>query len=261
MNDKVLFFLLGPTCVGKTNLSLRLFNYFPLEIINVDSSMIYKFMDIGTGKPCFNIRNKIKHHLVDIRTPLESYSVWDFCLDSFRAIFDCLNRNKIPLFVGGTMMYVWYLQNFFKSLNENLFFDSNLKSEFIYLNNKFKIRFSFINIFLLPFNKDIFYCKIRRRVWEMLDFGFLDEVIFLKSKMHLNLNCSSLKSIGYKDLWFYLDGKISFVDAVNSIFESTFKLADNQLKWSKKFSDNSFFIENKENFFLKKCIEIFNLYL
>ncbi|HIH2762792.1 MAG TPA: tRNA (adenosine(37)-N6)-dimethylallyltransferase MiaA, partial [Candidatus Azoamicus sp.] len=85
MNDKILFFLLGPTCVGKTNLSLKLFDYFPFEIVNVDSSMIYKFMDIGTGKPCFNIRNKIKHHLIDIKMPIESYSVWDFCLDAFYA--------------------------------------------------------------------------------------------------------------------------------------------------------------------------------
>lgn len=261
MNDKILFFLLGPTCVGKTNLSLKLFDYFPFEIVNVDSSMIYKFMDIGTGKPCFNIRNKIKHHLIDIKMPIESYSVWDFCLDAFYAIFDCLNRNKVPLFVGGTMMYVWYLQNFLKSVNKNFFLYHNLKSKLYHFNNKLDFNFSFINIFLLPFDKDVFYCKIRNRVWDMLNFGFLNEVIFLRSNLQMNLNCSSLKSIGYKDLWFYLDGKISFVNAVNSIFESTFKLADNQLKWSKKFSNNSFFIENKERFFLKKCVEIFSLYL
>jgi tRNA dimethylallyltransferase len=261
MNNKFLFFLLGPTCVGKTNLSLKLFNYFPLEIINIDSSMIYKFMDIGTGKPCIDVRNKFRHHLIDIKNPMDSYSVLDFCFDSCHIIFDCLNRGKIPLFVGGTMMYAWYLQNFLNSLNENFFLNYKLTSKIYTFYKKLNFKFFFVNIFLLPFNKNIFYCKIKDRVWNMLDCGFLNEVIFLKSKFDINLNFNSFKSIGYKDLLFYLNGKMNFIETVDSIIKATFRLADNQLKWIKKFSNNSFFIENKERFFLKECVKIINLYV
>lgn len=249
MKDIFVFFLLGPTCVGKTKLSLKLVDYLPIEIINLDSSMIYKFMDIGTGKPELSIRKKIKHHLVDIREPFESYSVWNFCVDSLNIIFDCWLRNKIPLLVGGTMMYAWYFQNFFKS-----FFSSNILS--------FRcLKLAFVNIFLLPFDKDFFYCKIKNRVWEMLDYGFLDEVNFLRFKLNMNFGFNSLKSIGYKDLWIYLDGKISFSYAINSILKSTFNLAENQFKWIKKFSNNSFFLENKDKFVLKKSVEIIKLYI
>lgn len=265
MNNKFLFFLLGPTCVGKTNLSLKLFDYFPLEIVNVDSSMIYKFMDIGTGKPCISLRNKFRHHLIDIKNPMDSYSVWDFCLDSCHIIIDCFDRHKIPLFVGGTMMYAWYLQNFLNSLNENFFLNYKLTSKICSFYKKLNFNFFFVNIFLLPFNKDVFYCKIKDRVWNMLDCGFLNEVIFLKSKFDITVNSfnsfNSFRSIGYKDLLFYLNGKIKFIDAVDSIIKSTFRLADNQLKWTKKFNNNSFFIENKEKFFLKECVEIINLYV
>lgn len=257
MNSNVLFFLLGPTCVGKTSLSLNLFNYFPLEIINVDSSMIYSFMNVGTGKPNFCVRNKFKHHLIDIKHPTESYSAWNFCLDSSYIILDCLNRNKIPFFVGGTMMYAWYLQKFLLYFLNNYKLDNNLLFS---SNSNFFLNFSFVNIFLLPFNKDIFFCKIKSRVLNMLDNGFLDEVIFLKSILNSNYNFNSIKSIGYKDLFLYLDGKISFSSAINSIFESTFRLAESQIKWIKKFNSNSFFIENKDKFFLKKCIDIINLY-
>ncbi len=262
MNSTVLFFLLGPTCVGKTDLSLKLFNYLPLEIINVDSSMIYKFMNIGTGKPNSDIRSKMKHHLIDIKHPKESYSVWNFCLDSITIMLDCLHRKKMPFFVGGTMMYAWYLQNFLHKckLNNNLLFNLSRK---LFLNdtilNKF-LNISFVNIFLLPFDKDIFFCKIKNRVLTMLDYGFLDEVIFLKSILNFDYNFNSIKSVGYKDLVLYLDGKISFSKSINSIFESTFKLAESQIKWIKKFNSTSFFIENKDKFFLKKCIDIINLY-
>jgi tRNA dimethylallyltransferase len=259
MKNKILFFLLGPTCVGKTYLSLKLFDYFPFEIINIDSSMVYKFMNIGTGKPDFNVRNKIKHHLIDIRHPMENYSVYDFCLDSYYGIIDCFSRNKIPLFVGGTMMYAWYFQNFINDKIKLSFISEKFSlNDFLYFKYS---NISFVNIFLLPFDKDIFYSKIKNRIWEMLDCGFLDEVNFLKLKLKLNVNFNFIRSIGYKDLFCYLNGEISFSDSINSILKSTFRLADSQLKWIKKFSANSFFIENKEKFFLKKCSEIVNLYL
>lgn len=279
MNNNLVFFILGPTCSGKTNLSIDLCEYFPFEVINCDSTMFYKHMDIGTGKPSLDIRKKIIHHLIDIIDPVEWYSVWNFCVDAIRLIFNCWSRFKIPLLVGGTMMYAWYFQNFFyffkkKYLLNNMFLNKqsnfeltdfslrvyrDLFSAFLYFDSK-SVYFNIINIFLLPFDKDIFYCKIKDRIFYMLKNGFLEEVYFLYSRKDLTFDTKSMKAIGYKDIWMYLDNKISFSMALDSILSSTIDLSNRQLKWVKKFNNNSFYIENKKNFYLKDVVKILNDY-
>ncbi len=102
--------LMGPTACGKTALSLALAKRFPIEIISVDSAMIYSGMDIGTAKPSLAERCGVPHHLLDIRQPHQSYSVGDFCLDARRVIEGVLSRGNRPLLVGGTMMYFHALQ-------------------------------------------------------------------------------------------------------------------------------------------------------
>ncbi|HLX54451.1 MAG TPA: tRNA (adenosine(37)-N6)-dimethylallyltransferase MiaA, partial [Aquella sp.] len=97
--------LMGPTATGKTDLALKLAEELPIEIISVDSALIYQGMDIGTAKPSKEEQNKVKHHLIDIITPLESYSVAQFIDDSVRLIHEIIAKGKIPLLVGGTMMY------------------------------------------------------------------------------------------------------------------------------------------------------------
>ncbi|MCC2624720.1 MAG: tRNA ((37)-N6)-dimethylallyltransferase MiaA [Burkholderiales bacterium] len=96
---------MGPTATGKTDLALKLAEELPIEIISVDSALIYQGMDIGAAKPSTEEQNRVKHHLIDIITPLESYSVAHFIDDSVRLIYEINARGKIPLLVGGTIMY------------------------------------------------------------------------------------------------------------------------------------------------------------
>lgn len=97
--------LMGPTGAGKSDLAIRLTERFPVEIISVDSALVYRGMDIGTAKPSAAMRARIVHHLVDIRDPATSYSVGEFVRDAVRAIEDIWSRGRWPLLVGGTMLY------------------------------------------------------------------------------------------------------------------------------------------------------------
>ncbi len=97
--------ILGPTGAGKTDLALRLAERHNLEIVSVDSAMVYRGMDIGTGKPSHDVLRRHPHHLVDILDPLQPYSAGQFVRDARRAIDDILARGKLPLLVGGTMLY------------------------------------------------------------------------------------------------------------------------------------------------------------
>ncbi len=97
--------LLGPTGTGKTDLAIRLAGEFPVEIISVDSAMVYRHMNIGTAKPPPELRARVAHHLIDIRDPWESYSAGQFRTDAMAAIAAIRARGHMPLLVGGTMLY------------------------------------------------------------------------------------------------------------------------------------------------------------
>jgi tRNA dimethylallyltransferase len=97
--------LMGPTGSGKTEAAVRLVEQLPLEIISVDSALVYRGMDIGTAKPSSSVRARIPHHLIDIRDPTQGYSVGEFTLDVQRVMDDIWSRGHQPLLVGGTMMY------------------------------------------------------------------------------------------------------------------------------------------------------------
>ena len=98
-------FLMGPTASGKTALAVSLVERFPLEIISVDSALVYRGMDIGTAKPDAATLARAPHHLLDIRDPTETYSAAAFCDDARRLMADIVARGKVPLLVGGTMLY------------------------------------------------------------------------------------------------------------------------------------------------------------
>lgn len=106
----LVFCLMGPTASGKTALACELVQHYPFEIISVDSAMIYREMDIGTAKPSSLELQLVPHHLVNIRDIIESYSVAEFCRDASLCCLSILSRGKIPLLVGGTMMYFNALQ-------------------------------------------------------------------------------------------------------------------------------------------------------
>lgn len=109
MQNKV-FCLMGPTASGKTSLAIELARRFPVEIISVDSAMIYRFMDIGTAKPTAAELALAPHHLIDILNPVDSFSAADFCLQANQLCQAIIARGNIPLLVGGTMMYFHALQ-------------------------------------------------------------------------------------------------------------------------------------------------------
>ncbi|MBU2642725.1 MAG: tRNA (adenosine(37)-N6)-dimethylallyltransferase MiaA [Gammaproteobacteria bacterium] len=104
-------FLMGPTASGKTALAVSLIERFPLEIISVDSALVYRGMDIGTAKPDAATLARAPHHLLDIREPIEAYSAAAFCDDARRLMGDIVARGKVPLLVGGTMLYFRALLN------------------------------------------------------------------------------------------------------------------------------------------------------
>ena len=106
-------FLMGPTASGKTSVAVELVRHLPVEIISVDSALVYRDMDIGTAKPDAATLARAPHHLIDIIAPTEAYSAAAFRHDALRLMADITQRGKIPLLVGGTMLY-------FKALREGL---------------------------------------------------------------------------------------------------------------------------------------------
>ena len=113
MNDAVIF-LMGPTTGGKTSLAVELVRQLPLEIISVDSAMVYRGMDIGTAKPAPEVLRAAPHRLIDICEPTEAYSAGRFREDALAAIEDIRGNNRIPLLVGGTGLY-------FRTLEQGVF--------------------------------------------------------------------------------------------------------------------------------------------
>lgn len=110
--------ILGPTASGKTRLALELSQYFPCEIISLDSALIYQGMDIGTAKPTQAERLSVPHHLIDIISPLEHYSAADFVQDCARLVTEIHSRSRLPIIVGGTMMYYHALTQGLNTLPE-----------------------------------------------------------------------------------------------------------------------------------------------
>ena len=99
------FALLGPTASGKTRLALELATVLPIEIISLDSALVYRDMDIGTAKPTAAELASVPHHLIDIISPMDAYSAADFVSDTLRLVNDIHARGRLPIIVGGTMMY------------------------------------------------------------------------------------------------------------------------------------------------------------
>jgi tRNA dimethylallyltransferase len=109
--DRPAILLMGPTGAGKTDAAVELVSRLPLEIVSVDSAMVYRGMDIGTAKPDVATRGRAPHHLVDILDPAERYSTGRFLADAARAMADIRGRGRVPLLVGGTMLYFRALQS------------------------------------------------------------------------------------------------------------------------------------------------------
>ena len=103
--------LTGPTACGKSELAIEIGRAHAVEIVSVDSALVYRSMDIGTAKPDEQVRLEIPHHLIDIRDPLDPYSAADFRRDAISAVEGILERGNTPLLVGGTMLYLKALKD------------------------------------------------------------------------------------------------------------------------------------------------------
>ena len=126
IDKPVIFFLIGPTASGKTNLAVELVKRFSFEIISVDSAQIYRDMDIGVAKPSQDVLDIAPHHLINIIQPHEAYSVGKFTKDTLKLIDEIILRGHIPLLVGGTMMYFNALE---KGINQMPSTDEQLRKD------------------------------------------------------------------------------------------------------------------------------------
>ena len=272
------FCLMGPTCSGKTALALSLCEILPLEIISVDSAMVYRGLDIGTAKPSFALRKHITHHLIDIRDPAEIYSAGQFCEDARRLIELISKKGKVPLLVGGTFLYFRALQQGLANLpskNDNVrkvLMDKMQKqglaslyqdlcycdkasaekinphdpqriiralevyqltgkplSEYGY-KNEFSSNYEMLNVGLM-LERAWLHQKIEERFKSMLEQGFIEEVEALFQRKDLNENLPSIKSVGYRQAWQYLLGKINYETMVEKTVVATRQLAKRQFTW------------------------------
>ncbi len=230
---KKYIFILGPTCSGKTKITLKLFNIFQLEIISIDSTMTYKGLNIGSDKPNKNILKKIKHNLINNLNIKENFSI-EKLKKIIKHILNNINQKKyIPTFTGGNLMYIWNIQKEYKKT---------------------------LNISLIPQSKNLINNKIENRLNVMLKNGLIDELIKIKKKYKIINSLNSIKSIGYKETLSYIKNKIKIKDLVKKINNSTKNLCKNQEIWLKKWKKNIYFIETNE-YKKNKIIKIIKKYI
>lgn len=251
----------GPTAVGKTKLSIELAKKLNGEIINADAMQVYKGLNIGTAKVTEKEKENIPHHLFDIKEVEEEYSIYNYQKDCRKVIDNILRRNKTPILVGGTGLYIKAALYDYKLSEEktNNTYD-NLKTEEIYKellkldkdinidkNNRRRLiralnyykenntsisnnktnKLLYDTIFIgLTTDREILYKKINQRVDNMIDNGLLEEVKYYYDK---NIKAKPLiNGIGYKELYNYFDGLCSKEEAVEKIKQNSRHYAKRQ---------------------------------
>ena len=277
--------IMGATATGKTELALAIAERFDVEIISVDSALIFRGMNIGTAKPDAELLASVPHHLVDIIDPADAWSVWDFVEQSRRLVAEISARGRIPLLVGGTMMYF----NAFESgLNRLPAADPLLRQRFereareqglgalhqrlasIDPASAGRIRDSDTQriqralevfeitgiplsqlqqqetagfsgqvekIMLAANDRAALHQRIESRFHRMLQQGFVEEVEGLRQRGDLDLSMPSMRCVGYRQIWQYLDGDFDRQQMIDRAIAATRQLAKRQITWLRKQTD------------------------
>ena len=292
--------LMGPTASGKTPLAVEIVKRFPCEIISVDSAMIYRDMDIGTAKPDASILKIAPHRLINIVDPKEMYSAGQFQKEAWYEIKKIIAQGKIPLLVGGTMMYFHILQQGLSALpkqNESIRkllqsraeevgwpalhadltkIDSDASKK-IHPHDSQRIQRALevyqltgqtmtmlqrekttcladeeiYNLALFPKNRLKLHERIAKRFYQMLELGFIDEVKKLYERGDLSPRLPSMKAVGYREVWAYLDSQWSEEAMHDQAIAKTRQLAKRQLTWLRSFPNCIYFDNDAVDFFDK----------
>lgn len=273
-------FLLGPTASGKTGVAVELVQHLPCDIVSVDSALVYRDMDIGTAKPDAATLAAAPHRLIDLIDPTESYSAAKFRDDALAAMAEITARGRIPLLVGGTMLYFKALREGLNDLPEadpevRAALDaeaaekgwpalhaelaavdpetaSRLKandsqriqralevyrltghplSHILAQGNDGALPYRVIPLALVPSERAALHERIAQRFDAMLAQGLIEEVAGLRDKYALNLGLPSMRCVGYRQAWQYLDGEFSRAELREKGIDATRQLAKRQLTW------------------------------
>lgn len=274
--------ILGPTAVGKTKLSVELAKKLNGEIINADSTQVYKNLNIGTAKVTEEEKQNIKHHLFDIKDIKEDYTVYDYQKDARSKIEEILNKNKTPILVGGTGLYIKAalydykfsdekIVNNYETLtneeiyNELLKYDKNNK---IHINNRKRLiralnycvatnlpfsqkekteKLLYNSVFIgLTTDRKVLYDRINKRVDVMVTEGLLEEA---KQIYESNIRTKAVTTpIAYKELFPYFENKETLDVCLEKIKQNSRKYAKRQYTWFNNQMNVTWFDVNFNDF-------------
>jgi tRNA dimethylallyltransferase len=283
-------FLMGPTASGKTDLAVELTRHFPCTIISVDSAMIYRGMDIGTAKPGPEILRIAPHRLIDILDPAESYSAAQFCADATREMREITAAGRIPLLVGGTMLYFRALQRGLSDLpsadpavrarldqqarergwaylHQRLAAVDPVAAARIHPNDPQRIQRALevyevsgvamtdflarrtaapwqgpvIKIVVAPADRALLRQRISSRFHAMLEQGLVAEVQRLLNRGDLDRNRPAMRSVGYRQVWDYLNAEQDYEEMINKAVIATGQLAKRQMTWLRRETEAQWF--------------------
>jgi len=277
--------LMGPTASGKTALAMALQETLPCDIVSVDSALIYRNMDIGTAKPTKAELAQYPHRLIDLRDASESYSAADFCRDALAEIAEIRSNGRIPLLVGGTMMYFKSLIEGisplptanaeirqaiesealdigWQAMHDQLAKIDPVSAERIHPNDPQrvtralevykltgntltqltqikgdKLAGNVLQLAITPTERSTLHERIALRYQQMIDMGFEQEVLKLKSRGDLHQNLPSIRCVGYRQMWQYLDGEFDHDEMIFRGICATRQLAKRQLTWLRNWPD------------------------
>ena len=280
-------FLLGPTASGKTACALALARELSVEIISVDSALVYRGMNIGTAKPGIDELAVCPHHLIDLINPTEAYSAAKFCDDAHRLVAEITARGRIPMFVGGTMLYYKALREGLSDLPQA---DAALRAEIDHraktegwpalhaelarLDPVAAVRLAPhdaqriqraleivittgkslldahvqrtlralpcrpVTVALAPSKREALHARIVGRFKKMLADGLTDELAALRQRYRLTPDMPSMRAVGYRQAWAYLDGEIDSKELLETGTAATRQLAKRQLTWQRQFREH-----------------------